>query len=217
MSEMAASEDGVERAQAFFRVIERNILVSLSCKFNVFDLQRARDRIFVPNAHVNWGIFDNPYLFASRSLLDMFHVNKTGSIQKFIPEDQEVDFIFDDQAEKGIILQAWDSYITHRPDSIRHLYGATPRFEDDKKFLPLQAADFWAWWVRKWYQQGGREAFLKHDFGKWQIKRQSYPVIGIDFGEDQIAEAIASAARERIGPGRPIYDLKLNMDIGQVT
>lgn len=29
-----------------------------------------------------------------------------------------------------------------------------PRFEDDSEFIPLQAADFWAWWNSHWLDTG---------------------------------------------------------------
>jgi hypothetical protein len=71
-----------------------------------------------------------------------------------LPHDEVIDFIFDQQSQKNIILRAWDEYVETKQPGVRELYGGAPRFEDDKKFLPLQAADLWAWWIRKWYNDG---------------------------------------------------------------
>jgi hypothetical protein len=204
MAELARMSDGIERSQAFFRVIEKHILLSVSCRLNVNDLAKARERIVIPNFDLEWGWLDNSYLVAFRCLLDMFHTHKSGALERLIPLESSVDFIFDDQAEKGPVLAAWDSYMSMRDPDIRSRYGAIPRFEDDKKFLPLQAADFWAWWVRTWYDRN--EEFLS--FGSWSKKRSPYEVLEIEFGEDQIFTGTISVIRTLISPFPIIIDRK---------
>jgi len=89
--------------------------------------------------------FVNPYYLAFASIItDVAWHQKSQGIA------EEIDFIFDDQAmEKGKIAEAWDAFRASADPEIRDLIGSFPSFQDDKKFLPLQAADFMAWWVRK--------------------------------------------------------------------
>ena len=76
----------------------------------------------------------------------MFHMARFLNPEQYIvktvvPPDQKVDFYFDDQSQKQEMLAGWDLYIRNQPYQIKNLYGATPRFENDEDFLPLQAAD----------------------------------------------------------------------------
>jgi hypothetical protein len=72
----------------------------------------------------------------------------------------KVDFIFDDRVmEKKKIRDAWDSFKENAAAEARPYIGSDPRFEDDKEFLPLQAADLIAW----------------VDYEKWQPKKDKSP------------------------------------------
>jgi hypothetical protein len=64
--------------------------------------------------------------------------------------NEPVDFIFDNQPERiSEITRNWSSFVDSAPSH----YGGTlknfPIFENEKKVLPLQAADLVAWYVRK--------------------------------------------------------------------
>lgn len=206
MSEMAVNSERMGRIPAFYRVIERHLPLSLSCRISMPELERAKARVWVENLNIDWGFADNPYSMAFRCLVDMFHNNRE-AMKAVIPLDQVVDFIFDNRTEKAAILASWDDYLAARPDNIREFYGATPRFEDDQKFLPLQAADFWAWWVREWYEAGTPEKIETQDFGGWKAARE--PVgMAISVNEDELVEFFISTVRKMIEPGRPIYDVR---------
>jgi hypothetical protein len=200
MSEMALYPHRMERVPAFYWVIEKYVLMSLSCKINLGDFDRAKKQVqnlmLDLRYKVDFDSLESPYRFAFRCLIDMFHNHRT-AIRKIIPLDQKVDFVFDDQSEKRVILAAWSDYIAERPDEIRDYYGTQPRFENDQEFLPLQAADFWAWWVREWYEEDAvdlPEKMEKFDFGKW--KGEIRPSVAISFNEEQIAEALLGLAIE---------------------
>jgi hypothetical protein len=99
--------------------------------------------------------------------------------------------------------------MTGRSEQTRRLYGSIPRFENDQKFLPLQAADFWAWWVREWCEAGNvKEEMEKLNFGKWGGRTQAtkHMLIHISFDENQLARELQSAT-SLMFPGRPIYDV----------
>lgn len=70
----------------------------------------------------------------------------------------QVDFIFDEQGkESAVVERAWSLALSLAPDSFRSLLGQRPIHRDDKKFVPLQAADLFAWHSRRLYsaQLGG--------------------------------------------------------------
>ena len=69
-----------------------------------------------------------------------------------------VDFIFDErpEEEKTTIRDVWDFYLNTVPNEVYAVTGKLPVFADDKKVLPLQAADMWVWWCRKtWLVNNG--------------------------------------------------------------
>lgn len=211
MAEMAALPERKERVAAFYRVIEDHVLFSLSIHFKLSDFERAKRRIFVPGYKgVNWrsDALANPHYFAFRSLLDMFHSRKA-EFANAVPIDQPVDFIFDDHTKKKALLGAWDEYIASRKPEIRGRYGEVPIFRDDRKFLPLQAADLFAWWIREWYETGESvEDLIKAaDFGTWKGKPGAHHFI-MDANEDQIAPHFCWRAAQSLPPNRWAYDLR---------
>ena len=74
------------------------------------------------------------------------------------------------------------------------------------KFIPLQAADFWAWWVRCDYEQPGRFDIRKGDFGSW--KGDIIKGFSVTMNEDQIVEYFLDAFRKgSVVPGLiDVYD-----------
>jgi hypothetical protein len=153
MKEMARRLD---RVPPFYRVIEKHVLLGISCKIDAGDLQRARNRIWSDNVSLFWGSFSDVYWMSVSGLLGMFHEFRLSSpaMEKLLPLDQKVDFYFDKQSDSGELIDQWDTFNENQPQAIRELYGEVPRFKDDEEFLPLQAADFWAWWVRSGYENG---------------------------------------------------------------
>jgi len=43
----------------------------------------------------------------------------------------------------------WDDIISKLPEHLREHAGQSPRFVDDEECIPIQAADFLAWWIQK--------------------------------------------------------------------
>jgi hypothetical protein len=87
----------------------------------------------------------NPFYLAFSRIVSGFAIWQTD-----LGLHDKVDFIFDDRVmEKKKIRDAWDSFKENAAAEARPYIGSDPRFEDDKEFLPLQAADLIAWWVRK--------------------------------------------------------------------
>lgn len=94
----------------------------------------------------------NPYTWAIKGLVNNLAAHgHTWGLQ------EPVDFIFDERPkEENDVREVWDHYISTLSEEVRNMTGRKPIFENDKKVLPLQAADMWAWWCRKtWRDNGG--------------------------------------------------------------
>jgi hypothetical protein len=196
MTEMAASPERLSRVRAFYRVIEDNVALSVSFRINLHDFAnaKARFRAMTEPFGISFGFadWDNPYYFSFRTFMDTFH-SRRGLFDKVIPLDETVDFYFDDKVEKSIIFNAWNDYQNTIPEQNRKYYGATPRFENDRdrRFLPLQAADLWAWYVREWYEEDCVDVPDKmkaFDFGGWTGKQR--PSLTIVMSENQILDRL---------------------------
>jgi len=60
------------------------------------------------------------------------------------------DFVFDEQGDVGAETVLWYEYMKYlQPPHLQALMGSTPIFRDDKRILPLQAADLIAWHKRR--------------------------------------------------------------------
>jgi hypothetical protein len=214
MSEMASSPERLERVGAFYRIIESYDLTSISCNINIAELRRAAKRLWSPERIIDWGPFSDPFFFTFRALIDCVHDHR----DKFpsLP-DEKIDFIFDEQSQKSIIFSAWDQFLASRRDHIRPLFGATPRFEDDKDFLPLQAADLWTWWVRAWRERGS-PTFVTDDgiinmvLRGLVASKTSQRAILISYDEDQITVILRDLALIQT-PGVTVYDLQYKGDV----
>jgi hypothetical protein len=210
MSEMAHK---MEHVPLFHEVIHKYALFCLSFTIDKRALERALRRITVDDVVITHSSLSDPYFICFRNLLDSFVRfraldSKTGEqIEKFIPVDKSVDFYFDEQTQKKVIRSVWAEIIEKRAPEVRELYGSEPKFENDEIFLPLQAADFWAWWIRKGHENGNLEDICNGDFGKWKAK--PIPGIHMGMGEDQLAHMIMQAAVDSMPPGSMLRDTGL--------
>lgn len=195
MSQMNQSAERLSNLVAFYRVIERHVPFSLYFYFRMDDLRRAKSRVHLPRGQIDWGSFDSNFVFAFSGLMGMFHKHKD-RVDAILGSDEIIDFIFDNQSEKKQILAGWDEYIEYRSDDIRSWFGTSPRFEDDQKFLPLQAADFFAWYVRASIAKGlepGHGTFFK-----WEVKRPIH-CLSMTMNEDQIVRYLAESVEMQSG------------------
>ena len=202
MTEMVKFEDLRQHIPAFYRVIEDNVLVSISLRFAKEDLKRAQERAkefmysaFKFDAHIGYR-FENPWFIAYRGLMDTFHLHRQ-EYDGFLPTGEKVDFIFDERTESENIREEWEDYLNRREQGVAEQYGAVPRFENDEEFLQLQAADLWAYQVREWYEWEDSpmpQQMKNFDFGGWKgKKRQLLPYYQ---NEDQLYEKFKAALIE---------------------
>jgi hypothetical protein len=156
MSEMHA-HGRIEEAKFFYYVIQSHVRSGISVAFKPSDLRNAFRRISYTGGKIHWNLWENPYIFAVRTLTDFINAQRSEVQSTIVGPDDKIDFIFDNRTfEKSIIVRGWDQIKEGMPAELAALYGASPRFEDDEVYLPLQAADFWAWWIRRWASEYNR-------------------------------------------------------------
>jgi hypothetical protein len=78
--------------------------------------------------------------------------------------------------------EAWDWLLLSSAPEFRKNMGATPHYEKDERMKPLQAADLYAWWVRKWVMEGAADWVLDPPF-PW-TKNRDMRRLHSDFRED---------------------------------
>lgn len=72
-------------------------------------------------------------------------------------DDAKVNFIFDRQDEVSTDIRFMFDYMIEKlPDKARAMIGDTPHFQDDRAFVPLQAADMLVWHLRREHEQQGK-------------------------------------------------------------
>ncbi len=201
----------------FHNIIMKHVQMSVSVVFNSNELKARVDRLVAEAAHPGYGKINieidnmkkkwrDPFFFAFRMLMDGFHQARVAQ-PDLVPIDGVVDFVFDNDGNEIFIRQIWDEYLANRPEEFRNGYGKKPRFENDEEYLPLQAADFRAWWVRKWVNDFGINEYSN---GKYQFEvmndRQIFHLL-LSCDGDQISKTVAEsigislqAAAERGSP-----------------
>ncbi|ANL40411.1 MULTISPECIES: DUF3800 domain-containing protein [Rhizobium] len=197
---MAEMTHRLEEVGFFYSVISRHVPVFISARFNRSEFDRARRRIYIPGATIEWDPA-NYYWIAFRCLMDKFHLERP-QLERSIPLEEVVQFHMDDTYDRKSVERMWEEYILHRPDDIRDRYADAPIFEDDKTVPPLQAADFWVWWVREWIERGTPQRILRHDFvefAKPAVHQSPRVTIDIEFSEEQFLPTIARMAKRQSG------------------
>lgn len=125
----------MERAPAHvYRVIERHVTAGISLIIPYVEYRR----VFAGKRYAS-----NPYHFAFSEIIAHLaqHQHRLGLTEP-------VDFIFD-RGNDDRIQRAWNKFFASAPPEVTKLLGKRPEFGDDETMLPLQAADFLAWWRRR--------------------------------------------------------------------
>lgn len=208
MVEMSGSPERIERSSWFYRAIERHVTAAVSCVVDVPGLVSAVRKFQWPQFVKNPHELANPYYSAFYGITNILaqHQVKMGI-------DQPIDFIFDEQeAEKKETISGWELMRRTAEDNVLPLMGDAPQYRDDEKVLPLQAADLYAGWVRKWETEGILDGVAKLKF-PWKAERD-FPRLHIRLGEADFARQFAQAyarvtRRKLIAP--PPYDAWLRV------
>lgn len=89
--------------------------------------------------------FCDPYFFLFFSL-----IGRTAVLALEDPRFEKVNFTFDEQGRMGIHARAWYLvFLSYCTGEVRSVLGNWPQSDDEKKNLPLQGADMFAWYHRR--------------------------------------------------------------------
>jgi hypothetical protein len=135
----------VEKIQAMYRIIEAHVVASVACVVNVGALHSIADEMNLPN------IIRNPFWLGFQQLIIQTH-----KMQADAGLFDSIDFIFDERGEAGKIWLRWEEFVSIPHPTVKDFIGQRPQFASDRKVKPLQAADMYAWWVRRWWNEEKR-------------------------------------------------------------
>lgn len=161
MSEMA-NYNRWDYVPAFHALIAQYAEISISCVINKNEINDLFDAlvchiILANGERIYIDIYEyrkaltNPFWTCFRIIMENYPI----WVRDNYGINEKIDFYFDLAPEKKILSEIWDQYKLRTKDQVRDYYGREPRFEDDEDFLPLQAADYRAWWIRKWAVEFG--------------------------------------------------------------
>lgn|SRR5215469_6660341 len=126
-----------------------------------------------------------PYFFACYGLMIQFI-----KMQRDLGISQPVDFIFDEQQKLSAYVDESYDHLKALSAECHPLIGDRPSHKDDKKILPLQAADLFAWHVRRYFEDE-IEQKPPHITAARPIL-ETIPQIGTVWGPDHLDEAISA-------------------------
>jgi fluoride ion exporter CrcB/FEX len=129
-----------ERLARFVGLIRKHDLIALSFGVGYRDFNRI---LREPK-----GIMKYPYAVAFVNVVAWLMISASKK-----PEREEIELIFDQGVigRERAIQAAYEGMKGSIPKHTMDLLVGRPRFEDDKRYLPLQAADLLAWNVRRDY------------------------------------------------------------------
>jgi Protein of unknown function (DUF3800) len=139
MSEAATWTDALknERLPYVRRLVHEHVLAAVG---NVLEVKMLRETLAShPDPRQR-----NPYFFCFINLISYLLTNP-------LFKDEEIQFIFDEQAERKMVRDAWQNFIDTAPPEQQSRFVGEPIFGNDQRYLPIQAADMYAWWTRRRY------------------------------------------------------------------
>lgn len=177
MAQVGSDPRAWDVAGYFYRVIEEHAKGFLAVAVEIEPLHRLVDELFVVEKGGEW--IANPYWLAFRAMIDF-----TVQYQHELGITEPIDLIFDERGEKDDVREGFAVFKESCRDEFKERLGVEPRFEDDRRFLPLQAADMLAWLIRRhWLEHG---SIVRPPIGiPWKVFRGT-PGNVLDMDYDEI-------------------------------
>jgi len=187
MNEMARRMDDVP---IFYNVIQKHAAFAVSLTMNGADFERAKSRIWSDNTKIVWGPYENMKNILINIFIKTFYEYcwHDEKVRDWLGMDGKIDLYFDSDISPDWMLDELKGVTNAVPEYARHFIGDQPRFVDDEEFLPMQAADFWAWWCRKGIEDGNMDAIGQGNFGAWSAKK--VPGFRLSLNEDRMTELL---------------------------
>ena len=152
MSEFAARDGRSEVAGWFYRAIEKHARAFIVVAIEIEPLRNVVKELGFKDALGDAKVLEDPYMNAFSAIID--------AVSQYQHElgfgDEPIEIIFDNsEGQEEKVRLGFDAFKEWCPEEQKMRLGRRPRFEDDREFLPLQAADLLAWHARKqWLRDG---------------------------------------------------------------
>lgn len=192
MAEMRSASD-LEKSGWFYRVIEDHVLAAVSSVIRISELRNALKGIPWGPDLLNVDKLENPYFFSFRAITDVLMQS-----QERMGLNEPIDFIFDEGVPKKPCIEGWDLLRKNWPERRTRLMGNSPSFKDDKIVLPLQAADLWAGWVRKWNVDGNAPQSVDKLPFPWKVHRPDLLRLHMQFSEEEILKNFVNIFSDQV-------------------
>ena len=135
-----------DRLATFTRIIRKRVRVRVSVSIQHAHFEKYLKSIPVPQRRL---ASDNAYVLLFQEI-----VISTAAVAPTLGITEPCDFIFDEQGALGLEALLWWPHFKATAErasrtDLPKFIGSPPIFRDEKHFLPLQAADLYAWQVRR--------------------------------------------------------------------
>lgn len=207
MAEMAASAERIQRVGAFHAVISKYAPLSVSAIVRKSDIDKALARVDSYPVTTGFSKVISPFHLCYRALMHGLSRDQVSesTVIDILGQPEPVDFYFDECSEKALVWEQWDSFKRYYADETQNaLFGSPPRFESDDDFLPLQAADFRAYWVREFANSYGIDGINK---GRYPFPHSKNPMQHriYSYDEDNLTWTFMDWAK-RVDPSLTVVD-----------
>lgn len=192
MSHLAAGGGDIttEQASWFYRVAERHARHSVTIAVNERMLSKLVDEFQLPDLH------KQPYYIALPGIM-----RSLTNLETSIGFAEPIEVIFDKQSiMERPFLRMWDEFYETLGPREKEMFSIRPHFEDDKKFLPLQAADLQAYWMREHFLAGGNSSTLVNPY-PWKMRYDSQCIV-IEHTESQLRQLLSDYRAEYVKHAR---------------
>jgi hypothetical protein len=190
-----------ERIHKFFLLIQKAVHLSASCVIPIAPF----NKIWKGNVDGEW---NDPYYVALWDMISFlteqhFHARM---LEAMATKDHQspsaygvLDFIFDDNARIASVVPPYYQLIRAAMLPLfRGWIGTSPRFEDDKDYLPLQACDAQSWYFRRLFAERFEDQPFKSDLPKETFSPlDAVPSAMSFFSPERMRKTIAKAPKEK--------------------
>jgi hypothetical protein len=172
---------GLRRAEMFYQVIETHVVAAFSCTIDTAGLSRSVRGFPWPSWISEPERLANPYYFAFKAITE-----GVAQFQEYFKLFEPVHFVFDEHSSKVPCLEGWDLIKQNSRSEVAKYLGDVPAFKNEEDALPLQAADLYAYWVRRWEVDGNKQGIQDLAF-PWKAA-VDIPRLAASFVEDDFTK-----------------------------
>jgi hypothetical protein len=194
MSEMARRMSDVP---IFYKTIRAHVSYAFTVMVREEDLERAKARIWSDSVDIAWSPHDDISTLLVRFFINRFFEYVLGDDHNhhWIGPEDKIDIYLDNDAAEEWSLDSWEETIAGMPEYFKEHVGERPRFVDDEQYLPLQAADFLAWWTRRGYKNNNLSTIMRDNFASPELEKKLLSGAHLIFTEDQITSNLINLLR----------------------